>query len=88
MQNSGETARVELSNLNLHCFQKPSIAFGSERFKNWPENPRNLIRVRGWQDVQFYPDEDSALTHELCSLTFSLIQTHIDSLAADDFSNY
>ena len=31
MHNSGETARNEQSFLNLHCLQKPLIAFGSER---------------------------------------------------------
>ena len=31
MQISGETARYELSPLNLHCLQNPLITFGSER---------------------------------------------------------
>ena len=33
MQISGEKARYELSHLNLHCLQKPLIAFGSEKVK-------------------------------------------------------
>ena len=33
MQVSADTARYELSHLNLHCLQNPLIAFGSERVK-------------------------------------------------------
>ena len=34
MHISGETARYELSHLNLHGLQKPLNAFGSERVKD------------------------------------------------------
>ena len=35
MHISGQTARYELSHLNLHCLQKPFIAFSSESVKRF-----------------------------------------------------
>ena len=43
MKVSGEPARHELSHLNLHCLQKPLIAFGREELIGTDQIPFVLI---------------------------------------------
>ena len=45
MPMSEKTARYELSHLNLHCLQKPLIAFGSERAKGLFHIQTNVERA-------------------------------------------
>ena len=48
---SGETARYELTRLNLHCLQNLNIACGAERVKEAQERIKGTI-WKTWQKSQ------------------------------------